>query len=713
MALKEAMRPEAKPMDAAMTEHKMNRAPAEIPPHKHEGGMAHDMSDPAMAANMETDIRNRFWVSLALSVAIVTLSPMGAMIGIHLPLASAARSWTLLALTTPVVFWCGWMFLSGAFHALRNRKLDMSVLIAVGVLAAYLASVYLTLIGSKELFYEAAAMLVTFVLFGHWMEMKSRRGTSNALRALFDLVPPKARVVRDGKETEVPTAEVVQGDSIVLRPGDRVPVDGEIIEGETAVDEALVTGESLPVEKKPGDKLIGGSVNGAGSVTYRATAVGEDATLRRIAKLVETAQNSKAPGQRIADKAAAYLVVLAVGAGIITFVAWRWAAGAPFLTALTFAISAIVIACPDALGLATPTAVAVGTGLGAKHHILIKDAATLESASRITAVALDKTGTLTEGKPRVTDIVTAPGVTEDEALRLLSAVEQSSSHPLAVAILEEAKRRSLPPAQKVTDFENIAGHGLKAVVEGKRVLIGSARLMEKEGVSLAPVLEGLDRLLAAGRTLIVLAVDGEASAVVGVTDPIKPSAKRAIAELKKLGIETAMVSGDNKVVAEAVAKEIGIERVFAEVLPEHKADYVKQLQSEGKFVAMVGDGVNDAPALAQADIGIAIGAGTDVAAEAAKIVLMQSDPLDILNAIILSKATVGKMKQNLIWASVYNVLAIPVAAGAFYHLWGWSLRPEVSALLMSASSIIVAINAVMLRRSERTLITTGPQPIPA
>jgi len=677
--------------------------------HQH-GGMAHDMSDPEMAAGMEADIRIRFWVAFALSIVIVLLSPMGEMIGVHLPLSTGVRSWTLLALTTPVVFWCGWMFLSGAAHALRNRTLDMSVLITVGVLAAYLASVYLTVIGSRELFYEAAAMLVTFVLFGHWMEMKSRRGTSNALRALFDLVPPKARVKRDGKVIEIPTSEVVQGDFLVLRPGDRIPVDGEVTEGETAVDEALVTGESLPVEKKIGDTLIGGSVNGVGAVTYRATAVGEEATLRRIAKLVETAQNSKAPGQRLADKAAAYLVVLAVGAGIITFVVWRWGAGASFLTALTFAISAVVIACPDALGLATPTAVAVGTGLGAKHHILIKDAATLESASRITAVVLDKTGTLTEGKPRVTDIVTALGITEEESLRFLSAIEGSSSHPLAVAILEEAKKRNLPPAEKVTDFENVAGHGLKARVEGKRVLVGNVRLMESEKVSLLPIQEGLSRLLAAGRTLILLAVDGEITAVIGVTDPIKPSAVRAVAELKKRGIETAMVSGDNKVVAEAVAKEVGIERVFAEVLPEHKADYVKQLQSEGKFVAMVGDGVNDAPALAQSDIGIAIGAGTDVATEAAKIVLMQSDPLDILNAIILSKATVRKMKQNLVWASVYNLLAIPVAAGAFYHWLGWSLRPEVSALLMSASSIIVATNAVLLRRSEGELLTTPTNP---
>ena len=514
MLLKESTKHESEHNDntevehASMAEHSMSHTHGEMSHEKHAAGMAHDMSDPEMAADMETDIRNRFWISLALSVAIDLLSPMGAMVGIHLPLSVAVRSWTLLALTTPVVFWCGWMFLSGAYHALRNLKLDMSVLIAVGVMAAYLASVYLTVIGSKELFYEAAAMLVTFVLFGHWMEMKSRRGTSNALHALFDLVPPKARVQRDGKELEIPTAEVVQGDLLVLRPGDRVPVDGEIIEGETAVDEALVTGESLPVAKKPGDKLIGGSVNGAGSITYKATAVGEDATLSRIAKLVETAQNSKAPGQRIADKAAAYLVVLAVGAGLITFAAWRWGGHASFLTALTFAISAVVIACPDALGLASPTAVAVGTGLGAKHHILIKDAATLEGASRITAVVLDKTGTLTEGKPRVIDIVTATGTTEDEVLRLLAATEQSSSHPLAVAILEEVKKRNLPQEAKATDFENIVGHGLKAVVDGKRILVGNASLMEKEGVSLVPIKEGLDRLLSAGRTLILLAVDG-------------------------------------------------------------------------------------------------------------------------------------------------------------------------------------------------------------
>jgi Cu2+-exporting ATPase len=655
---------------------------------------------------MEADIRARFWVALALTALVVLISPMGEMLGIDLPLSAAVRSRTLLVLTTPIVFWCGWIFVAGAFRSLLSRRLDMSVLIAVGVLAAYVGSVYLTIIGSKELFYEAAAMLVTFVLFGHWMEMKSRRGSSDALHALFNLVPPKARVLRN-KEVEVLTSEVIRGDVVVLRPGDRVPVDGEVVEGTTSMDESLVTGESLPVEKKPGSEVVGGSVNGAGSVKFKATGVGEETTLARIAKLVETAQNSKAPGQRVADKAAAYLVVLAVAAGVATFAGWRWGGGVPFVTALTFAISAVVIACPDALGLATPTAVAVGTGLGAKQNILIKDAATLEGASRISAVAFDKTGTLTEGKPRVVDIVTAAGVDENEAMNLLAAAERGSSHPLAAAVFQEAKRRNLNANDRVEEFAEVSGRGLKAIIGGKRVLVGNARFLKGEAIDLAPVAEGMDRLLSAGRTVILLAIDGRAAAGVGVTDPIKPSAKRAVAELRKLGIETAMISGDNKAVAHAAGKAVGIDRIFAEVLPQDKAENIKTLQEEGQFVAMVGDGVNDAPALAQADIGIAIGAGTDVAIEAAKIVLMKSDPLDVLNAIILSKATVRKMKQNLWWASVYNLLAIPVAAGVFYPLWGWSLRPEVSALLMSASSIIVAVNAMMLRSSGgRLLLTT-------
>ncbi len=668
--------------------------------------MTHDMNDPGMAASMEADIRKRFWVALVLSLLVVLLSPMAVMVGIRIPINPHPRSWILFALTTPVVFWCGWIFIAGAYQSIKTRKLDMSVLISVGVLAAYFASLYLTVIGSTELFYDAAAMLVTFVLFGHWMEMKSRRGTNDSLKALFNLVPPKTHVIRNGQETEVDTADVILGDEVVIRPGDRVPVDGTVEKGESAIDEALVTGESVPVQKKPGDKVIGGSVNGSGTITFKVTAVGADATLNRIAKLVETAQNSKAPGQRLADKAAGYLVVLAVGAGIFTFIGWRWIEGVTFLTALTFAISAIVIACPDALGLATPTAVAVGTGLGAKHHILIKDAATLESTSRINAIVLDKTGTLTEGKPRVTEIKCVDGATDDNTIRTLAAVESQSSHPLAYAIMEESKRRNLKLPEDVKEFQNVAGKGVSAKVEGHAVLVGNEALMQTENVDMHPLQDALDRMLSTNQTILLLAVDKKAVAVVSVTDPIKSTAKRAIEELKKRGIETAMLSGDNQTVAEHVGKEVGIDRVFAEVLPENKAKFVQKLQSEGKFVAMVGDGVNDAPALAQSDIGIAIGAGTDVATEAADIVLMQSEPIDIVNAIILSKATVGKMKQNLIWASVYNVVAIPVAAGLFYHSLGWSIQPAVSALLMSASSIIVAVNAVMLTRSEKNFLTT-------
>ena len=672
---------------------------------KNSKGIAHNMGEPAMAANMEADIRLKFFVALGLSLLIVLLSPMGKLPSL-LPIAlpTAVRSWTLFLLATPVVFWCGSMFILGALRSLRSLKLDMSVLIAVGVLAAYLASAYLTVIGSADLFYEAAAMLVTFVLFGHWMEMRSRRGTSDALQALFKLVPSQARVLRSGKETEIPTNQVVMGDVLVLKPGDRVPVDGKITEGQTALDEALVTGESLPVEKKAGDSVIAGSINGSGSISFTATGVGADTTLARIAKLVETAQNSKAPGQRLADKAAAYLVVLAVGAGLVTFFAWRYGAGTSFLTALTFAISAIVIACPDALGLATPTAVAVGTGLGAKHNILIKDAATLEGAARISAVALDKTGTLTEGKPQVTTVFAVGGISEDEVVRLVAAAEAKSGHPLSRAVLGEAGKRNLLLTPNVTGFENLSGLGVKALVDEKPLLIGTSRLMEENKVDITSIEPKLKELLAQGETLMILAVDGKVAGIIGAADKIKSSAAEAIRRLSELGIETALITGDNKATAELVGKRLGISRVFAEVLPADKAAYVSKLQKEGKFVAMVGDGVNDAPALAQADIGIAIGAGTDVAIEAAKIVLMRSDPLDILNAIVLSKATVRKMKQNLVWASIYNVLAIPVAAGVFYSSLGWSLRPEISALLMSASSIIVASNAVMLKRAERSLL---------
>lgn len=667
-------------------------------------GMDHTgLAGREMAKLMEEDIRNKFFFSLLLTIPILAYTMGQMLLGWRLP-SPLPMPWLLFVLTTPVFFYGGWLFLYSSYYELKNRKLGMSVLIAVGITAAYLFSVILTVLGSHETFYEAAAMLITFVLFGHWMEMKSRRGTTDALQALFNLVPPKARVLRNGKEILIATSEVKLGDILVLKPGDKVPVDGEILEGETAIDESLVTGESIPVTKSKGDSVIGGSINQSGSVRFKATKVGEDTVLAQIAKMVETAQNSKAPGQKIADRFASYLVVLAVGSGLLTFIAWYFFAGEPFLFALTFAISAVVIACPDALGLATPTAVAVGTGLGAKHNILIKDAPTLEQVSKIQAIVFDKTGTLTAGKPKVTNIATVRGFEANRALQLIAAAEAKSSHPLANAVLEALKHKKLTLPTTVEKFENLSGLGVKAIVDGEKVLIGTKKLMTDHKVDLLPLDAEIKQFLERGETVMILAVNGKVAGVVGAADPIKENAKKTVDRLHELGIETAMITGDNETTAKAVAKQVGIQRVFADVLPANKAEYVKKLQDEGKFVAMVGDGVNDAPALAQADIGIAIGAGTDVAIETAKVVLMKSDPADVLRAIRLSKATVLKMKQNLFWASIYNVLAIPIAAGVLYPAYHIALRPEIAALLMSVSSIIVATNAVMLNRSEKDLI---------
>ena len=668
-------------------------------------GMDHTgLAGREMARLMEIDIRNKFFFSLILTIPIILYSPLGTeFLKLNLP-SPIPLPWLLFILTTPVFLYSGWIFLYSTYFALKNKMLNMAVLIAVGITAAYGFSVLLTLIGSADSYYEAAAMLITFVLFGHWMEMKSRRGTTDALQALFNLVPPQARVFKDGKEIMVSTSDIQLGDIIILKPGDKVPVDGEIIEGETAIDESLVTGESIPTTKNIGDQVIGGSINTTGSVKFKATKIGKDTALARIVRMVEEAQNSKAPGQRIADRFAKYLVIAAVGSGLLVFIIWYFIVGSPLLLALSFAIATVVIACPDALGLATPTAVAVGTGLGAKHNILIKDAPTLEQVSKIQAIVLDKTGTLTEGKPQVTDVRAFNDFNEQEILRYEASVEAGSNHPLAKAIMEEATKKGATPLKAIEKFESIAGHGLKAIIDGKVVLAGNEKLLVDYKVDIGDARATLDRLASEGKTLSLIAIDGKLAGVVAAADTIKPSAKKAITALKGLGIEIAMITGDHKKVAEAVGKELGIDRIFAEVLPEDKAKYVKKLQDEGKFTAMVGDGVNDAPALAQADVGVAIGAGTDVAIETAKVVLMKSDPLDILRAITLSKATVRKMKQNLFWASIYNVLAIPIAGGILYPSFDIMLRPEFAALLMGVSSIIVAVNAVLLKRVERDLI---------
>ena len=680
-------------MTAASHEHAGHTMPPAEGQHA-----GHDMSDPAMGKAMELDVRRRFWVAFALTVPIALLA--GHVPGVPMLIEPPLSSWIGLALATPVVWWCGWMFHAGTVSALRHRKLDMSVLITTGVLAAYLSSVFLTVIGNPASYYEAAAMLVTFVLFGHWMEMKSRRGTSDALRALFDLTPPMARVFRDGSEREVPTAEVKVGDVLVVRPGEKIPVDGRVVEGTTDVDESLVTGESLPAHKKPGDDVVGGSINATSPIRAEATRVGRDTVLAQIADLVDTAQKSKAPGQRIADRAAAVLVVVAVGAGIVTFVAWFLGAHAPFLQSLTFAISAVVIACPDALGLATPTAVAVGTGLGARHNILIKDAATLEGVSRIDTIVLDKTGTITLGAPQVTDVEQAGGVEPSRLLAVAAAVSASSTHPLSQATVRYVATQPGVVVPVASEVSNVPGLGVRGNVEGAIALVGNEAFLRENGIDASSLKAAAGRFTAGGASVTFVAHGGRLLGVLGIKDAIRPTSVAAIKELKALGVTPVLLSGDAKATAERVARDVGIERVFAEVRPEQKADHIKQLQGEGHVTAMVGDGVNDAPALAQADIGIAIGAGTDVAIEAAQVVLMKSDPADIPRAIRLSKATVRKMRQNLAWASVYNLLAIPVAAGAFYTRFGWSLRPEVSALLMSLSSIIVALNAVSLRRAR-------------
>jgi Cu2+-exporting ATPase len=667
-----------------------------------EGGMDHDMSDPTVARAMEDDMRRRFFLALALSLPVFALSPVAVnFFGLELVKNETARNWLMLVLSTPVVWYAGWIFIGGAYTSLRSRALNMSVLIAVGVLAAWSFSALITLIGG-ETFFEAAVLLVTFVLFGHWMEMKARRGTTDSLRALFDIVPPKATVIRGGAEVEVPTSEIAVGETVLLRPGDKVPVDGVVTEGHSAIDESLVTGESVPVEKGRGDEVVGGSINRSGLLRFATTKVGADTALGQIIDLVQEAQNSKAPGQRLADRAASYLVIVAVSAGLITFGAWALIADESFITALTFAISAVVIACPDALGLATPTAVAVGTGIGARHNILIKDAATLEGIGSLQAIALDKTGTLTEGRPALTDVVAADEPREDELLRLVASAERGSEHPLARAIVDGAEQRGIDLGE-ASEFEAVPGHGLRATVEGRSMLVGNARLLETNGVQLDGLGDRAAVLAAEGKTPMLVAVDDRATGVIAAADQLKPSAPKAILALKELGLEVALISGDNRATAEAVGSELGIDRVFAEVLPADKAYYVKRLQAEGKRVAMVGDGVNDAPALAQADVGIAIGAGTDVAIETANVVLMRSDPADIADAMRLSRATVRKMKQNLAWASVYNLAAIPIAAGALFPAYGIELRPEWSALLMSLSSIIVATNAVLLRRVDGEL----------
>src|SRR4051794_19128339 len=672
---------------------------------------------------MHRDMRNRFLVALVFTVPTVLWSMVGTkLLGTELatPFELDRDVWQFL-LSLPIVLYASSIFFTGAVAALRNRTLDMMVLVAVAIGTGWLYSVAATFVIEGEVFYEAAGMLASFVLLAHWFERRPRGGANDAIRKLLALAPPKAVVLRDGEPVEVPTAELAVGDLLLIRPGSKVPVDAVVEEGESQVDESTVTGESLPVKKTADDQLIGATINKNGTLRARATKVGSDTALAQIVKLVQEAQNSKAPGQRLADKAAFWLVLVALVGGTLTFVVWYLLVGRDVQDSLLFAITVVVITCPDALGLATPTAIMVGTGLGAKRGILFKNAMALEQAASLDTVVFDKTGTLTRGAPEVVEVATSDGIDENEVLRLVAAAEGDSEHPLAEAIVNAARQRRLQ-VPRTEAFEAVPGHGLLATVDGHRLAVGNARLLEREGISRDSLSARSDELAGQGRTSVQVAIDGKPAAVIAVADAPRDTSAAAIRALHEQGVRTVMLSGDSRPTAERIAGELGIDEVIAEVLPADKAAEVKALQQQDRKVAMVGDGVNDAPALAQADVGIAIGTGTDVAVETADVVLMRSDPLDVATAIMISRGTVRKMHQNLAWAVGYNSLALPVAAGVFEPL-GFVLRPEVGAISMAGSSIIVAVNAVSLKRlrlpnnpeSQQPPTTRPPgrEPVPA
>ena len=693
---------------ASATEHRPGHA--EHPPMTPQEAMGHGGHHAGMSMDaMVRDMRNRFLVAAILSVPILLWSPIGRQV-LHFtaPAPFGLRDDVFsLILSLPVVFYSAWIFFDGAWRALRARTLDMMVLVAVAVGAGWLYSVVVTLTGGGDVFYEAASVLTAFVLLGHWFEMRARGGANDAIRTLLELAPPRALVIRDGEPVEVPTAEVQVGDLLLVRPGAKIPVDGRVEDGESEVDESMVTGESLPVHKAPGDEVIGASVNTTGALRVRATKVGADTALAQIVALVQEAQNSKAPGQRLADRAAFWLVLVALLGVGLTFAVWL-ISGATFATAILFAITVVVVTCPDALGLATPTAIMVGTGLGAQRGVLFKNATALEAAARIDTVVMDKTGTLTKGEPEVTDVITE-GMPEEDVLTLTAAVERESEHPLAAAVARHAEGRGVP-ALTATGFRNVPGHGAGADVNGHRVLVGNAKLMADEGVDLGTLADRGDELAGSGRTAVLVAVDGRAVGVIALADAPRETSAAAVAALHEAGIQVVMLSGDNEATARRIAGQLGIDTVIAEVLPGDKAAKITELQRAGRRVAMVGDGVNDAPALAAADLGIAIGAGTDVAIETADVVLMRSDPLDVPIALQIGRGTRRKMTQNLGWAVGYNAIALPIAAGVFEPAFGLVLRPEIAALSMSGSSFLVAVNALLLKRLRLPATPEAPAP---
>jgi Cu+-exporting ATPase len=615
-----------------------------------------------------------------------------------------SNPWLLWALTTPVQFWVGGQFHAGFIRELRHRSASMDTLVSLGTNAAYFFSVAVTLwphafmaSGAMQ-YFETSALLMTFLVTGRWLEARARGGTSEAIRHLVALAPRTARVIRGGREDDVAVGDVMVGDLLRVRPGERVAVDGEVVEGVSTVDESMLTGESLPVTKEAGSSVVGGSVNRTGSFTFRATRVGAGTVLAQIIRFVEEAQGSKAPIQRLADRVASVFVPIVLLIAALTFAAWFWLGTSPsFVYALTHAVGVLVIACPCAMGLATPTAVMVGTGRGAELGVLVRSATALELLHKASIVVFDKTGTLTVGRPTVTDLVPEAGVSPDEVLALAAAVEQGSEHPLGEAIVSHAKSRGLGmPA--VSGFNTVAGHGVEARGPDGPLLVGSARLMRERGIDIDSLDGRAGELASEGKGSVFVASGGRALGLVAVADTLKPEARATVAALRRLGLEVVMLTGDSRGTAEAIARQAGIERVLAEVLPEGKAEEIKGLQSTGGGVVMVGDGINDAPALAQASVGVAMGSGTDVAIEAADVTLMRSNLNGIVVAVQLSRRTLQIIRENLAWAFGYNFLLVPVAAGALYPLWGITLSPILAGMAMALSSVSVVANSLRLRR---------------
>jgi Cu2+-exporting ATPase len=682
--------------------HCSNDAPETVH-HKH-GTQGMDMAAHSPGHDhhtmMEMDFRKRFIVSVIITVPVLLLSPtIQGWFGFMIP-RFPGYDIILFLLASAITYYGGIPFYKGAATSLRRGLLGMMVLVSLAVGAGYLFSVASTFIFADAVdFYWEISTLVVFLLFGHWMEMRMTRRASGALQELVKLIPPMANLLKNGEVAEIPTSRVSKGDILLVRPGGKVPIDGIIVQGQSVIDESMITGESRPVSKQEGDEVIGGTINGLGAIEVRVEKTGEETALAQIIKLMQEVQASKPRTQKLADRAAHYLTLAAITISLGTFLYWNYVAGARLVFSLTLTVTVLVIACPHALGLAIPTVTAIATTLAAKNGILVKNADALEIGEKVDTVVFDKTGTLTEGSFSVTEIVSVEEFDSSELLQLAASLESRSEHPIGTALVRAAEEKGMNLFEP-SRFEAIAGHGVRGFTEDRLVTAGTLRLMEMEEKAYdASLIEKADQLYEEGRTLSFIAVDDEVKGVIGFADILKPRAVEAIEELHSRGMDVVMITGDNQRTAEVIAEKVGVDRFLAEVLPQDKAGEVKKLQGEGRQVAMVGDGINDAPALIQADVGIAIGAGTDVAIESADIVLIKSDPADVSKLVMLSKATMRKMKQNLLWASGYNALAIPIAAGILFP-WGIVLRPEWGALIMSASSIIVVVNALLLRSEK-------------